>query len=85
MTKEILSDLERIVQQLRAAEDQSHRYLEKVNEALTHTFVNFGTQMSNQVANTIKQTDSHLSSGVSQLSGVVQELETALSRMRRVN
>lgn len=85
LTKGLLADMERIVEQLRVAENQSHQYLERVNGALVKAFTDFGTQMSNQVSNTIKQTDTHLGNGVSQLNGVVQELAVALARMRRAN
>lgn len=83
MTKAILSDMERIVEQLRTAETQSQQYLEKVNGALVQAFTDFGTHMSSRVADTIRQTDTHLGNGVSQLNGVVQELSSALMRMRK--
>lgn len=83
LTKAMLSDMERIVEQLRAAESQSQQYLEKVNGTLSKAFTDFGTHMSSRVADTIRQTDTHLGDSVSLLNGVVQELGTALMRMRK--
>lgn len=83
LTTKIIDDLERIVEQLRVAETQSQQYLEKVNGALTKAFTDFGAQMSHQVANTIKQTDTHLSGGMNHLRGVVGELAVALSKLPR--
>lgn len=83
LTKQMLGDMERIVEQLRAAEAQSQQYLEHVNGALAKAFMDFGTQMSHQVANTIKQTDTHLGNGVNHLTGVIQELAMALSKIPR--
>ncbi|MDP1947377.1 MAG: anti-phage ZorAB system protein ZorA [Nitrospirota bacterium] len=83
LTKEMLGDMERIVEQLRAAEAQSLQYLEQVNGALVKAFTDFGTQMRNQVASTIAQTDTHLGNGVLNLKAVVQEFGDAISRIPR--
>jgi hypothetical protein len=83
LTKQMLGDMERIVEQLRVAEAQSQHYLENVNATLTKAFTDFGTQLAYQVANTIKQTDAHLGNGTKCLGGVVQELAVALSKMPR--
>ena len=83
LTTKMVGDMERVVEQLRVAETQSQQYLEKVNGALAKAFTDFGAQMSNQVANTIKQTDTHLGNGVNQLTGVIQELAMALSKIPR--
>jgi len=83
LSKQMLADLERLVTQLRAAESQSLQYLEGVNKTLSKAFEEFGTQLVGSVRNTIGETDRHLSNGVGQLNGVVQEIGTALARMRR--
>ena len=82
-TTQMIADLERVVGQLRIAETQSQQYLEKVNGALAKAFTDFGSQMSHQVASTIKQTDTHLGNGMNQLTGVIQELGMALSKIPR--
>lgn len=83
LTKQMLGDIERIVEQLRAVEAQSKQYLEQVNVALVTAFTDFGTQMRNQVASTIAQTDTHLGRGVLNLKAVVQEFGDAISRIPR--
>ena len=83
LSKEMISDLERIVAQLKAAETQSHEYLEGVNKALSRSFEDFGNQLINQVKNTIAETDRHLGGGVQQLTGVVQQIGMALSRLKK--
>lgn len=82
LSKELMGDLERIVEQLRRAEVQSKEYLEQVNEALTKAFMAFGTALTNQLKSTIAETDRHLAGGVGHLNGVVQELAHAVSRMK---
>jgi hypothetical protein len=83
LTREMMTDLERIVDAFRNAERQTTEYLNKVNETLAKSFEHFGNSMTNQLTKTIGQTDRHLGEGVMQLTGVVQELGTALQRMKR--
>lgn len=83
LTKQMLGDMERIVEQLRTAETQSQQYLEQVNGALVRAFTDFGTQMRNQVVSTIAQTDTHLGNGVLNLKAVVQEISEAISKIPR--
>jgi methyl-accepting chemotaxis protein len=83
LTKQMITDLERIVAQLRAAEEQTKDYLEGVNEALETAFDRFGSSLLTSVKNSIGETDRHLSSGVQQLNGVVQEIGVAISRLRK--
>jgi len=83
LSKSMLDDLQRIVSQLQAAEKQSEKYLEGVNEALTNAFKEFGDALTTQLHRTIGDTDKHLGNGVQQLTGVVQEIGTALARMKR--
>jgi hypothetical protein len=83
LSKEMLVDLERIVAQLKAAEAQSHKYLEGVNATLVKTFQDFGNALHTQLKTTIGETDRHLGAGVQQLNGVVQEIGAALFHMKR--
>jgi hypothetical protein len=83
LSRQMLSDLEGIVVQLKAAETQSLHYLEGVNKTLTTAFQTFGTQLAEQVRKAVGETDRQLGGGVQQLTGVVQELGSALSRLKR--
>lgn len=83
LSKQMLVDLERIVGQLKLAETQSLQYLEGVNKTLSSAFEHFGTQLTEQVRNAVGETDRQLGGGVQQLTGVVQELGSALSRLKR--
>jgi len=83
VSRQMLTDMERIVKQLREAETQSLQYLEGVNKTLSTAFENFGRQLTEQVRKAVGETDRHLGGGVQQLTGVVQELGSALSRLKR--
>ena len=83
LTKEMLRDLERIVQELRKAEEQSKEYFQYLNGALEGAFRTFGSELTTQVKDTIATTDRHLSNGVGQLTGVVQALQMALARLKK--
>src|SRR5690606_6106157 len=83
LSKQMISDLERVVSQLKTAEDHSLQYLEGVNKALTTSFESYGNQLRNQIKRTIRETDRHLGTGVQQLNGVVQEIGAALARPKR--
>lgn len=83
LSKEMLADIERIVGQLKLAETQSLQYLEGVNKTLSSAFEQFGTQLTEQVRKAVGETDRQLGGGVQQLTGVVQELGSALSRLKR--
>lgn len=83
LTQSMLTDLERIVETLRDAERQAAEYLNGVNQTLAESFEQFGNAMTNQLRQTIGETDRHLGHGVQQLTGVVQELGIALQRMKR--
>jgi hypothetical protein len=83
LSKQMLADFERIVGQLKLAETQSLAYLEGVNKTLSNAFEQFGTQLTEQVRKAVGETDRQLGGGVQQLTGVVQELGSALSRLKR--
>lgn len=83
LSRAMLDDLERIVGQLKLAENQSLEYLEGVNRTLGTAFEAFGTQLAGQIRKSIGESDGHLSKGVQHLNGVVQELGSALARLKR--
>jgi hypothetical protein len=83
-SRQMITDLERIVTQLQGAERQSLEYLEGVNKALEEAFSGFTTQLAGAVSATTKQTDTHLGNGVQQLTGVVQEIAAMVGRLRKV-
>lgn len=83
LTKEMLRDLERIVQEMRKAEAQSKEYFEHLNGALEGAFRKFGSELTTQVKDTIATTDRHLSDGMGHISGVVQALHMALARLKK--
>tara|TARA_R110001583_G_scaffold195553_2_gene376066 strand:- start:13436 stop:15436 length:2001 start_codon:yes stop_codon:yes gene_type:complete len=83
LTKEMLGDLKRIVEEMRKVEAQSKEYFERLNGALEDAFRTFGSQLTTQVENTIATTDRHLANGVGQLTGVVQALQMALARLKK--
>ena len=83
-SRQMITDLERIVSQLQGAERQSLEYLEGVNKALEEAFSGFTTQLAGAVSATTKQTDTHLGNGVQQLTGVVQEISSMVGRLRKV-
>lgn len=83
LSREMLTDMERIVEQLRKAETQSLQYLEGVNNTLSTAFETFGRQLTEQVRSAVGETDRQLGGGVQQLTGVVQELGSALSRLKK--
>jgi uncharacterized phage infection (PIP) family protein YhgE len=83
VSRQMVADLERIVEQLRVAEAHSLEYLEGVNKTLSAAFESFGRQLTEQVRRAVGETDRQLGGGVQQLTGVVQELGSALSRLKR--
>lgn len=83
LSKEMLRDLERIVQELRKAEEQSKEYFQHLNGALEGAFQAFGSALTTQVKQSIAETDRHVGSGIQQLTGVVQAIQHALSRLKK--
>ncbi|MCG2593013.1 anti-phage defense ZorAB system protein ZorA [Ramlibacter sp. XY19] len=83
LSKELVADLERIVQQLKVAETHNLQYLEGVSSTLRQAFEEFGTQLVGQIQKAIGETDKHLGGGVAQLNGVVQQIGVAMSRLKK--
>jgi len=84
VSKELIESIKTSVEALRRAEAESRAHLDKVNDALTKAFNDFGNALVSQVKNTVAETDRHLAQGTGHLNGVVQELATAVHRMRKV-
>ena len=83
VNKQLVEDMERIVGGLKGVEEQTVTYLNQVNAVLQRAFNDFGSAMTNQIANTIGQTDSHLGQSVQYLNGVLQELGAQLARLKK--
>jgi hypothetical protein len=84
VSKELIESIKISVEALRRAEAESRAHLDKVNDALIKAFNDFGNALVSQVKNTVAETDRHLAQGTGHLNGVVQELATAVHRMRKV-
>lgn len=84
VSKELIESIKTSVEALRRAEAESRAHLDKVNDALIKAFNDFGNALVSQVKNTVAETDRHLAQGTGHLNGVVQELATAVHRMRKV-
>lgn len=83
VSKELIESMRTSAESLRRVESESREHLYKVNEALEQAFNAFGTALVGQVKNTIAETDRQLAQGTGHLTGVVQELATAVHRMRK--
>ena len=83
LSTQMTTDLERIVSQLKDAAKEAAQYTQGINKELEHAFTTFHTQLISKLKDSIKETDGHLSKGVQQLNGVVQEMGVALNRLRK--
>ncbi|MGO4811050.1 anti-phage ZorAB system protein ZorA [Cupriavidus sp. 2MCAB6] len=83
VSKDLVESIKASVEALRRAESDSRTHLDSVNDALLKAFHEFGIQLVGSVKQTIAETDRHLSQGTGHLNGVVQELATAVHRMRK--
>lgn len=83
VSKELIESMRTSAESLRRVESESREHLDRVNEALQQAFNAFGTALVGQVKNTIAETDRQLAQGTGHLTGVVQELATAVHRMRK--
>lgn len=83
VSKDLIESIKTSVEALRRAEAESRAHLDKVNDALVKAFNDFGSALVSQVKSTIAETDRHLSQGTGHLNGVVQELATAVHRMKK--
>ncbi len=83
VSTDLIESIKSSVEALRRAESDSRAHLNKVNDALVKSFNDFGNALVSQVKHTIAETDRHLSTGTGHLNGVVQELATAVHRMKK--
>lgn len=80
---QLIEGVESSVKALRAAEEESRRNLNAVNDQLVSAFETFGNSLVSQVQRVVGETDKNISVLSNQLTGVVQELAQFMQRMRR--
>jgi hypothetical protein len=83
VSQELVASMRASADAMREAEAASRSHLEEVNKALVKAFTDFGNSLVGQVKSTIAETDRHLAQGTGHLNGVVQELASAVQRMKR--
>ncbi|MGQ0511532.1 MAG: anti-phage ZorAB system protein ZorA [Betaproteobacteria bacterium] len=79
----LVQEMDKLLASVKGIETETSNYLKEVNGVLQTAFQSFGTQLANQVATTMTETDKHTSSAISSLTGIVQELGATLQRLRR--
>ncbi|PXW22308.1 anti-phage ZorAB system protein ZorA [Paraburkholderia caballeronis] len=83
VSQELVASIKASAEAMRASEVASRAHLDQVNSALVKAFADFGNALVSQVKSTIAETDRHLAQGTGHLNGVVQELASAVQRMKR--
>lgn len=83
VSQELVASIKASAEAMRKSEEQSRAHLDQVNTALVKAFADFGNALVSQVKSTIAETDRHLAQGTGHLNGVVQELASAVQRMKR--
>jgi len=83
VSQELVASMKASAEAMKRAEGEAREHLEKVNDALVKAFTDFGNSLVSQVKASIAETDRHLAQGTGHLNGVVQELATAVQRMKR--
>ena len=83
VSQELVANIKASAEAMRQSEAESRDHLDKVNAALVKAFTDFGSAMVSQVKSTIAETDRHLAQGTGHLNGVVQELASAVHRMKK--
>lgn len=83
VSQELVANIKASAEAMRQSEAESRDHLDKVNAALVKAFTDFGSAMVSQVKSTIAETDRHLAQGTGHLNGVVQELASAVHRMKQ--
>ena len=83
VSQELVAGMKASAEAMKRAEADARDHLGKVNDALVKAFTDFGNSLVSQVKATIAETDRHLAQGTGHLNGVVQELATAVQRMKR--
>ena len=83
ISQELVTSMKASADTMKRAEAEAREHLDKVNDALVKAFTDFGNSLVSQVKASIAETDRHLAQGTGHLNGVVQELATAVQRMKR--
>lgn len=83
ISQELVASMTASADAMKRAEADAREHLDKVNDALVKAFTDFGNSLVSQVKASIAETDRHLAQGTGHLNGVVQELATAVQRMKR--
>lgn len=83
VSQQLIEGVETSVKALRAAEEESRRNLNAVNDQLVSAFEIFGNSLVSQVQRVVGETDKNISVLSNQLTGVVQELAQFMQRMRK--
>ncbi|KGX39518.1 anti-phage ZorAB system protein ZorA [Burkholderia pseudomallei] len=83
VSQELVASIKASAEAMRKSEAESRAHLDQVNSALVKAFADFGNALVSQVKSTIAETDRHLAQGTGHLNGVVQELASAVQRMKR--
>jgi hypothetical protein len=83
LKQELMKNLEKSVLALRETQADGIEHLQSVNDAITGSFEKFAIAMNQQVSTTISQTQTHINQGIQHLVGVVQEIESSLSRIKK--
>lgn len=83
VSQELVASMKASAEVMKRAEAEAREHLDKVNDALVKAFTDFGNSLVSQVKASIAETDRHLAQGTGHLNGVVQELATAVQRMKR--
>lgn len=83
--KEIVAEMERVINTMRTAENSSTQYLEKINTVLKESFETFNSEMLTAVEKMNKENVQTLSSAASSLSSAVEVMVASVLKLRRDN
>lgn len=84
VSRELVADMERIVNSLAQVERQSKEYLDRVNEVLKRSFQDFGVEMIGQVRNISAESNRQLGTSLQALSSTVDSMVSSVTKLRRV-
>jgi len=84
VSRDLVSDMERIVGSLADVERQSKEYLDRVSEVLKRSFQDFGIEMVGQVRNVSAESNRQLGASLQALSGTVDSMIASVTKLRRV-
>lgn len=84
LSTSLIKDMETSLEKVRSVHTESRQHLDDVNAALTIAFEKFGQQLLNQIRDSIKETDSHVSQSVGHLSAIVEDYALAVQRLSKL-